>query len=286
MNTQGTMRIGEVHALLRREIPDIELSKIRYYEDKGLVAPQRSRKGYRLYSQRDVECLREAIRLANEEFVPLRVVRLRLIEKGLLDESPVSATVRQVARSATNVVSIPVPNPATTHLVATKSAIDVGNLRVESLVSTGESETTLANVVPLTSHETPDESDAPQTYSATEFLVKSGLDATVMNQLVATGFLVPSMVADQAVYSRRDLHVARSASELLERGVDVRILASLRRIVAREIGLLDDVTRPLYSPRTTLSAAQAHSVVHEVAKEVETLRAALFARALSEYLGI
>ena len=84
----GKMRIGEVHTLLRNDYPDIELSKIRYYEDKGRVQPSRSRKGYRLYSERDVECLREAIRLAQEEFVPLRVVRLRLIEQGLLVEDP------------------------------------------------------------------------------------------------------------------------------------------------------------------------------------------------------
>jgi len=35
--TTPRMRIGQVHALLREEFPDIELSKIRYYEDKGLV---------------------------------------------------------------------------------------------------------------------------------------------------------------------------------------------------------------------------------------------------------
>ena len=91
----GAMRIGEVHTQLRRYFPDIELSKIRYYEDKGLVQPSRSRKGYRLYSERDVECLREAIRLAQEEFVPLRVVRLRLIEQGLLRDVPVASSPRE-----------------------------------------------------------------------------------------------------------------------------------------------------------------------------------------------
>jgi DNA-binding transcriptional MerR regulator len=95
----GRMRIGEVHALLRQDYPDIELSKIRYYEDKGLVEPIRSRKGYRLYSERDVACLREAIRLAQEEFVPLKVVRLRLVEQGLLTERPAVAP-RHAAREA------------------------------------------------------------------------------------------------------------------------------------------------------------------------------------------
>ena len=78
----------------------MELSKIRYYEDKGLVQPSRSRKGYRLYSERDVECLREAIRLAQEEFVPLRVVRLRLIEQGLLNRRAGPSSPRHAAREA------------------------------------------------------------------------------------------------------------------------------------------------------------------------------------------
>ena len=109
---QGVMRIGEVHAQLRKYFPDIELSKIRYYEDKGLVQPSRSRKGYRLYSERDVECLTEAIRLAHEEFVPLRVVRLRLIEQGLLAAPNVTSTPRHAARdAATSVVSAPAPAP-------------------------------------------------------------------------------------------------------------------------------------------------------------------------------
>src|SRR5580700_11426269 len=115
--TPGVMRIGEVHAELRKVFPTVELSKIRYYEDKGLVQPSRSRKGYRLYSERDVECLREAIRLAQEEFVPLRVVRLRLIEQGLLKDVPVPSSPRHAAREAvSNVVSIPAPpsTPPTT----------------------------------------------------------------------------------------------------------------------------------------------------------------------------
>lgn len=113
----GRMRIGEVHALLRQDYPDIELSKIRYYEDKGLVEPIRSRKGYRLYSERDVACLREAIRLAQEEFVPLKVVRLRLVEQGLLSDRP-SVAPRHAARDATaTAVTATAPPARALHVV-------------------------------------------------------------------------------------------------------------------------------------------------------------------------
>ncbi len=110
MTPVGRLRIGEVHTLLRQEFPSIELSKIRYYEDKGLVYPSRSRKGYRLYSERDIECLREAFRLAQQEFVPLRVIRQRLIEQGLLpDEAVEPATKRAAKEAATTPVSLVAP---------------------------------------------------------------------------------------------------------------------------------------------------------------------------------
>src|SRR6202167_5889171 len=132
---QGVMRIGEVHAELRKVFPNVELSKIRYYEDKGLVQPSRSRKGYRLYSERDVRCLREAIRLAQEEFVPLRVVRLRLIEQGLLLMPNVTPSARQVAREASQtIVSAPAPTPMPRPVL--------------SVVSSSESEPENVNVAP------------------------------------------------------------------------------------------------------------------------------------------
>ena len=42
--SNGKLKIGEVHAALREQFPDIELSKLRYYEDRGLVVPSRSKR--------------------------------------------------------------------------------------------------------------------------------------------------------------------------------------------------------------------------------------------------
>ncbi len=70
--------IGAVCARLRQEFPDVSISKIRYLEDQGLIAPRRTPGGYRLFSEDDVERLRTILRLQRDEFLPLRVIRQQL----------------------------------------------------------------------------------------------------------------------------------------------------------------------------------------------------------------
>lgn len=264
-DNQGVMRIGEVHTQLRRYFPDIELSKIRYYEDKGLVQPSRSRKGYRLYSERDVECLREAIRLAQEEFVPLRVVRLRLIEQGLLRDVPVASTPRHAARDAvSNVVSIPAPTPSPTPSRPTLT-----------VVPPAEDETTSNEVaLPASDH-----------LSTAEFVARTGLSSSALHQLHALGVLAPVTIGTQLAFSESDVRVANAVQALLERGLDIRLLGSVRRVAEREIGLIDDLSAPLRSRGSGLTSEQAQSVTAELASEVAVLRALLYERALSDYLG-
>ena len=70
--------IGAVCERLRDEFPDISISKIRYLEDQGLLQPSRTRGGYRLFSESDVERLTVILRLQRDEFLPLRVIREEL----------------------------------------------------------------------------------------------------------------------------------------------------------------------------------------------------------------
>jgi DNA-binding transcriptional MerR regulator len=74
--------IGAVCEALRHEFPDISVSKIRYLEDQGLIAPKRTRGGYRLFSAGDVERLATILRLQRDEFLPLRVIREELQGPG------------------------------------------------------------------------------------------------------------------------------------------------------------------------------------------------------------
>jgi DNA-binding transcriptional MerR regulator len=79
------LRIGEVVRRLSDEFPDISISKIRFLEDEGLLAPQRTRGGYRLFSEDDLERLTTILRLQRDEFLPLRVIRDELSAPGVAE---------------------------------------------------------------------------------------------------------------------------------------------------------------------------------------------------------
>jgi DNA-binding transcriptional MerR regulator len=76
------LRIGEVVRRLTAEFPDISISKIRYLEDEGLLTPQRTQGGYRLFSEADLDRLQKILRLQRDEFLPLRVIRDELDAPG------------------------------------------------------------------------------------------------------------------------------------------------------------------------------------------------------------
>jgi DNA-binding transcriptional MerR regulator len=76
------LTIGAVCRRLSEEFPDISISKIRYLEDQGLLAPRRTQGGYRLYAEDDVDRLRTILRLQRDEFLPLRVIRQELSTPG------------------------------------------------------------------------------------------------------------------------------------------------------------------------------------------------------------
>ncbi len=77
--------IGSVCRRLQGEFPDISISKIRYLEDQGLLSPKRTRGGYRLFGEEDIERLETILRLQRDEFLPLRVIRQELASPAAKD---------------------------------------------------------------------------------------------------------------------------------------------------------------------------------------------------------
>jgi DNA-binding transcriptional MerR regulator len=70
--------IGEVQELLRKEFPDITISKIRFLEKEGLINPERTPSGYRKYSKANIKQLSYILRLQREEYLPLSVIKRKI----------------------------------------------------------------------------------------------------------------------------------------------------------------------------------------------------------------
>jgi DNA-binding transcriptional MerR regulator len=88
--SRGLLGIGDVLEVLRPDFPDVTISKIRFLEGEGLIAPQRTASGYRKFSHADVERLRYILTCQRDQYLPLKVIRehLEAIDRGL--EPPAS----------------------------------------------------------------------------------------------------------------------------------------------------------------------------------------------------
>lgn len=84
--------ISQVVKKLNREFPDLTVSKVRYLESKGLIKPKRKPSGYRIFSERDIQTLREILILQRDKYYPLDVIKEQLesgsIPAGKIDSSP------------------------------------------------------------------------------------------------------------------------------------------------------------------------------------------------------
>ncbi|HEX3325400.1 MAG TPA: MerR family transcriptional regulator [Actinomycetota bacterium] len=74
------LSIGEVLDLLRPDFPDVSISKIRFLEAEGLIAPERTGAKYRKFYDGDVARLRYILALQRDHFLPLRVIKERLAQ--------------------------------------------------------------------------------------------------------------------------------------------------------------------------------------------------------------
>ncbi len=92
--TRNYQSIGEVLVSVKAEFPDITISKIRFLEAEGLIEPERTPSGYRKFYVDDVERLKSILRMQRDEYLPLKVIKDRLLSQGaegeLFDEDGVA----------------------------------------------------------------------------------------------------------------------------------------------------------------------------------------------------
>lgn len=78
--TPSLFSIGQVLAKLNPEFPDLTPSKLRFLEERQLVAPARTDSGYRKFSPADMERLRFVLTMQRDHYLPLKVIRGYLSE--------------------------------------------------------------------------------------------------------------------------------------------------------------------------------------------------------------
>jgi DNA-binding transcriptional MerR regulator len=90
MADTATLSIGEVINRLRDEFPDLTVSKVRFLEGQGLIDPDRSASGYRMFGEEDVNRIQYILREQRDHFLPLKVIKSKLTawERG---EEPTTA---------------------------------------------------------------------------------------------------------------------------------------------------------------------------------------------------
>ena len=108
----ATRSIGQVLAILRPDFPEISISKIRFLESEGLVAPQRAASGYRRYTDADVERLRYILAVQREHYVPLRVIREHLAQIDRGQSPPTLGLVRSDGAAGLTAAGAAPPPPA------------------------------------------------------------------------------------------------------------------------------------------------------------------------------
>jgi DNA-binding transcriptional MerR regulator len=84
------LSIGQVLAKLSPEFPDLTPSKLRFLEERKLVAPERTASGYRKFSSADMERLRFVLSMQRDHYLPLKVIRgyLEEMDAGRTPELP------------------------------------------------------------------------------------------------------------------------------------------------------------------------------------------------------
>jgi len=84
------LSIGQVLAKLNPEFPDLTPSKLRFLEERQLVAPARTESGYRKFSATDMERLRFVLTMQRDHYLPLKVIRgyLAELDAGRTPELP------------------------------------------------------------------------------------------------------------------------------------------------------------------------------------------------------
>ncbi len=255
--------IGEVLNQLKEDFEDITISKIRFLESEGLIYPDRTESGYRIFSDDDVDRLRFILTAQRDHYLPLKVIREQL---DRLD-----------AGDAPGQGPGPVPPPTLVtgadddeeKLTPTQVAMQMAKA-VETAAANGDSAVL----------------DAPSTIvelSLREYCEATGLDSGQVRALREYA-IVGDPDDETAPFDADDLLTGRAARELLALGLEPRHLRMYRQFVDREVALFEQLVTPLLRQRNPEARRQASRQLEKLAGLTSRMKRSLLSRELRRYV--
>lgn len=273
--------IGEVLELLKGDFPDITVSKIRFLESQGLIAPERTPSGYRKFYDGDVERLRWILTQQRDHYLPLKVIRSRLdrLEEGeaveVAHDTPPGAV--DGGELGTDVMATDVMATAVDDLAESDPDGDPPDDHAPDGDPPGDHP-------PDGKAATGVETGAAM--SREELAHATGLDERFLGELESYGLLPPPRISgEEAVYDEQAVVVARLARGFLRHGVEVRHLRMYKTFAEREAGFVSQLVTPVLRQKNPEARRQARDTVAELARLGGGLRAAMLRLALRDAFG-
>jgi DNA-binding transcriptional MerR regulator len=249
MSEREHLSIGEVLNLLQEEFPDVTVSKIRFLESRGLIAPERTPSGYRKFYESDVERLRWILTQQKVHFLPLRVIRERLDQEELDFDEDYDDEYEEGAGEEAE-------RPRRAEL----RSVDGG--QSQRLFERRERTVALPEA---------------------ELASKAGLSVADVRELERLGLLQSTSFGDETVFDDEALAVACLAAKFKEFGVEGRHLRMYKVAAEREAGLYEQLLVPLLK-RSEEGRVEAVERLEELAALGEQMRAAMLRQVLDTHL--
>jgi DNA-binding transcriptional MerR regulator len=247
---RGYLGISEVLAELRADFPDISVSKIRFLETEGLIAPERSPAGYRRFHGPDVDRLRFILAAQRDQYLPLRVIRERLAK---LDEEPDGGVPGSRPEAPQWRVDTPGSKSRRTGAAGARAGV-------------ADHQDSAANA------------DQRPQLTRRELVESAGLSDALLTELETFGLLQKT----GRHYGPEALAVARTAAALTAFGVEARHLRAVRAAAERETTMIESLVAPILRQRNPGARDLAGRTARDCAYLVLRLHAALVEAALAE----
>jgi len=279
--------IGEVLASLSDEFPDVTISKIRFLESQGLIAPERTPSGYRKFYDSDVERLRWILTQQKDNFLPLKVIKDRLDDHDrtgapldLAADSPAPATDAATTASDPEPIaaasSDPAPDaptkPAKTKRKRSAAIPKAERLKGEQLALDGGSDDLLG-----------DASGASLT--RLELSSASGLTLEQIGELESYGLIAPAgRMGEEGLFDEDALAITQIVAKLMAHGAEPRHLRMYRNFAEREAQFYEQLVLGVVRPREPESRIQVRDAVVDLASLGRQLRTVYLRRSLDAVL--